>query len=249
MLDSILVFEYWHSLYAEKSAASFSHLGTDAYDTLSKEIFDPMEQIITKLIRDFEDGFVNRRQLIQNLGLAFAAALGGKAQAQTPAGKPAGAPDSPFKTVELDHISYQVNDYRVTRDFYAELMGMEVKNDNGKTQAELYFGSSMLLARNHFRPRGGDGAGSTPPAAATPPAGNRPAPTSLVDHIAYRIYNWDTDQVREELMRRKLLTENARPDTGGGIAGYSSFHVSDPDGFNLQISGWAGPKDSVTKKK
>jgi catechol 2,3-dioxygenase-like lactoylglutathione lyase family enzyme len=213
-----------------------------------------MEQIITKLLRDFEDGFLNRRQLVQNLGLAFAAALGGKAYAQTPAGKPAGTPDSPFKTVELDHISYQVNDYRVTRDFYAELMGMEVKNDNGKTQCELYFGNSMLLARNHFRPRGGEAASSTPtpatsPAAATPQAGNRPAPTSLVDHLAYRIYNWDTDQVREELMRRKLLKENAKPDTGGGIPGYSSFHVSDPDGFNLQISGLAGPKDSVTKKK
>jgi catechol 2,3-dioxygenase-like lactoylglutathione lyase family enzyme len=217
-----------------------------------------MEQIITKLLRDFEDGFLNRRQLIQNLGLAFAAALGGKAYAQTPAGQNAGTKDSPFKTVELDHISYQVNDYRVTRDFYADLMGMEVKNDNSKTQCELYFGNSMLLARNHYRPRGGDGAGSTPPEAATPPAAatpqagnrpNRPAPTSLVDHISYRIYNWDTDQVREELTRRKLLTETARPDTGGGIPGYSSFHVSDPDGFNLQISGWAGPKDSVTKKK
>jgi len=217
-----------------------------------------MEQIITKIIRDFEDGFLNRRQLIQNLGLAFSAALGGKAYAQTPAGKPPGAPDSPFKTVELDHISYQVNDYRVTRDFYAELMGMEVKNDNGTSQCELYFGNSMLLARNGRQPRGGDAAGTPPTAAAAPPAtaatqaGNRPArpaPTSLVDHLAYRIYNWDTDQVREELMRRKLLAENARPDTGGGIPGYSSFHVSDPDGFNLQISGWAGPKDSVTKKK
>jgi len=221
-----------------------------------------MEQLINKLLRDFEDGFLNRRQLVRNLGLAFTAALGAKALAQTPAGKPAGAPESPFKTVELDHISYQVNDYRVTRDFYASLMGMEVKNDNGRNQCELYFGNSMLLARNHFRPRGGDEKGSTP--AATPPAAPapqtapapqagarppRPAPTSLVDHIAYRIYNWDTDQVREELMRRKLLTETARPDTGGGIPGYSSFHVSDPDGFNLQISGWAGPNDSVTKKK
>jgi catechol 2,3-dioxygenase-like lactoylglutathione lyase family enzyme len=207
-----------------------------------------MEQIITKLLRDFEDGFLNRRQLIQSLGLAFTAALGG-ASAQTPDGKPAGTSDSPFKTIELDHISFQVNDYRVTRDFYAELMGMEVKNDNGKTQCELYFGSSMLLARNHFRPRGGEGAGSTPPPAAPPQAGGRPPSTALVDHLAYRIYNWDTDQVREELMRRKLLTESAKPDTGGGIPGYSSFHVSDPDGFNLQISGWAGPKDSVTKKK
>jgi len=217
-----------------------------------------MEQIITKLLRDFEDGFMNRRQLINSLGVAFAAALGGKAIAQTPAGKAAGAPDSPFKTVELDHISYQVTDYRVTRDFYAELMGMEVKNDDGKAQCELYFGNSMLLARNR-RVRAPE-AGATPPAAAAPAApasttgagqgrGNRPPATSLVDHIAYRIYNWDTDQVREELLRRKLLTETARPDTGGGIPGYSSFHVSDPDGFNLQISGWAGPKDSVSKKK
>ncbi len=205
-----------------------------------------MEQIITKLIRDFEDGFVNRRQLIQNLALAFSAALGGKALAQTPAGKPAGAVDSPFNTVAVDHISYQVKDYRVTRDFYAGLLGMEVKNDTGK-QCELYFGNSMLLARNH-RPRSGDATASTPPPAAPAPGG-RPAPTSLVDHIAYRIYNWDTDQVRDELMRRNLLKDGARPDTGGGIAGYSSFHVSDPDGFNLQISGWAGPKDSVSKKK
>lgn len=222
--------------------------------TDSRRFFTLMEQLITKLLRDFEDGFLNRRQLIQNLTLAFGAALGGKAYAQTPAGQSAGTKDSPFKTVELDHISYQVNDYRVTRDFYADLMGMDVKNDNGKTQCELYFGNSMLLARNHFRPRGGEGAASTPaPAAETtaaaPQAGGRPTPTSLVDHIAYRIYNWDTDQVREELMRRKLLKETVKPDTGGGILGYSSFHVSDPDGFNLQISGWAGPKDSVTKKK
>lgn len=220
-----------------------------------------MEQLITKLIRDFEDGFVNRRQLIQNLAIACTAAMGGTAAAQTPAGQ-SGAKDSPFKTAELDHISYQVNDYRVTRDFYADLMGMEVKNDNGKTQCELYFGNSMLLARNHYRPRNAEAAAATPPAApaaapAAPAAGagggngrgNRPPVTSLVDHIAYRIYDWDTDQVKEELLRRKLLTESAKPDTGGGIPGYSSFHVSDPDGFNLQISGWAGPKDSVSKKK
>ena len=69
-----------------------------------------------------------------------------------------------------------------------------------------------------------------------------------MDHIAYRIYSWDTDQVREELIRRGLATATLRPDTGGG-PDYSSFHVSDPDGFNLQISGWAGPGDSVNQKK
>jgi len=213
-----------------------------------------MEQIIGKLVRDFEDGHVNRRQLVQNLALFFSVAMGESANAQTPAGLPAGAKDSPFRTIGIDHISYQVKDYRVTRDFYAELMGMEVKNDNGKTQCELYFGESMLLARNRQQ-RNPEAAAAAPTAApapaatAGPQAGARQAPTSLVDHIAYRIYNWDTDQVREELMRRKLLDEATKPDTGGGIAGYSSFHVRDPDGFNLQISGLAGPKDSVSKKK
>jgi hypothetical protein len=84
------------------------------------------------------------RQLIRNLALAFSVAVGGKALAQTPAGQSAGSRNSPFKTVDLDHISYQVTDYRVTRDFYAGLMGIEVKNDNGTTQCELYFGNSML---------------------------------------------------------------------------------------------------------
>jgi catechol 2,3-dioxygenase-like lactoylglutathione lyase family enzyme len=205
-----------------------------------------MENLITKILRDFEDGLMNRRQLIHSLTIA--AAVGGGAaavEAQTPSNKTLSK--SPFKTVELDHISYQVKDYRVTRDFYADLMGMEVRNDNGKTQCELYFGNSMLLARNHFRPRGQEEAPAAAPAPAVS-ANGRPQPTSLVDHISYRIFDWDTDQVREELLRRNLMKETTKPDTGGGIPNYSSFHVSDPDGFNLQISGYAGPKDSVNKK-
>ena len=108
-----------------------------------------MEHLIAKLLHDFEKGFMNRRQLIQSLALAVtAAAPAGVALAQNPAqnssaapaaGAPAPAHSPGFKTVELDHISYQVKDYRVTRDFYADLMGMEVANDNGKTQCELHF--------------------------------------------------------------------------------------------------------------
>ena len=198
-----------------------------------------MEHIIAKLLKDFENGYVNRRQLIQSLALAAtaASAVTGTALAQTPASSgspaaPAPAPAHPsaFKTVELDHISYQVKDYGKTRDFYADLMGMEVTNDNGRNQVELKFGNSILLARN------GRGAASTGPV------------TSLVDHLAYRIYSWDTDLVRAELVRRGLATADSKPDTGGG-PNYSSFHVKDPDGYNLQISGWAGPTDSVNKKK
>src|SRR5579862_3388545 len=137
-----------------------------------------MRHIIAKLLQDFESGFMNRRQLIENLAIAASAAAAMTGSAEAQATGAAAIPRGPaFKTVELDHISYQVNDYRVTRDFYADLMGMEVKNDNGKTQCELWFGNNMLLARNHFRPRGA-AEGSTPPPAAAPEAagrGNRPA--------------------------------------------------------------------------
>jgi hypothetical protein len=50
----------------------------------------------------------------------------------------------------------------------------------------------------------------------------------LVTHIAYTIDNWDKNTVEEELKRRGL---QPRPDTE------VSFHVKDPDGFDLQISG------------
>jgi hypothetical protein len=50
----------------------------------------------------------------------------------------------------------------------------------------------------------------------------------LIDHIAYTIEAWDKDAVEAELERRGL---SPRPDTE------NSFHVKDPDGYDLQISG------------
>jgi len=189
------------------------------------------KHIIAKLLRDFELGFMTRRQLIQSLALASTAASAVTANVEAQTTVSAAAHESAFKTVELDHISYQVTDYAKTRDFYADLMGMEVANDNGKSECELRFGNSMVIARNRPQKAPAD------------------APVkSLVDHVAYRIYSWDTDKVREELTRRKLFAAGQKPDTGGG-PNYSSFHVKDPDGFNLQISGWAGPQDSVNRKR
>ncbi len=47
-----------------------------------------------------------------------------------------------------------------------------------------------------------------------------------VDHIAYTIENWDKNAVEAELRRRG---HDPRPDTD------LSFHIKDPDGFDLQI--------------
>jgi catechol 2,3-dioxygenase-like lactoylglutathione lyase family enzyme len=158
-----------------------------------------MEHIIAKLLQDFEQGKMNRRQLIQSLAMAATAAS---------AAAPARAAESPFKAVAVNHISYQVKDYKVTRDFYAELFGMEVKQDDGKRQCYLSFGDTFLLPRNGR------------------PDGNHPPP--YVDHIAYTIENWDQAAVKAELEKRGLKPAPDTPD---------SFHVRDPDGFNLQISG------------
>src|SRR6202030_1985523 len=105
-----------------------------------------MESVIAKLLQDFEQGKMNRRQLIQSLSLA-AAAVVGTARAARAAGKP-------LEALYVNHISYEVNDYKKVRDFYVDLLGMKVTEDDGK-QCRLVFGNNMLIPRN--RANGGPG--------------------------------------------------------------------------------------------
>jgi len=158
-----------------------------------------MENMIAKLLDDFDRGRMTRRQLIKSLGLVAAVAAG---TAPTPAEDAKG-----FRGVAINHISYQVNDYAKTRDFYANLLGMKVVGDTGK-QCNLILGdtNTFLIPRNA-------------PAGTTPPR---------IDHIAYTIENWDKNAVQSELQRRGL---NPQADTD------NSFHVKDPNGFDLQICG------------
>ena len=162
-----------------------------------------MEQVIAKLLHEFEHGRMGRRQLIQSLAAAAAPSI-----ALAP---PAAAPEGPvFKATAFNHVSYQVADYRKSRAFYAGLFGMRVTLDDGM-QCRLAFGDNILIARN------------------------RPSGTPKVDHIAYTIEGWDTDKsvkpaLRAALERRGLQTRESA--TGG-----SSFHVMDPDGFEVQMGG------------
>ena len=117
----------------------------------------------------------------------------------------------PANAIYINHVSMQVADYTKTRDFYAGLFGMKVTGDDGKTQCRLTCGDNILIARN---------------------ASSRPGGKAGVDHIAYSLANWDTDKtvkpaVEAELKRRGLkirVTEG-------------SFHVPDPDGFEVQMGG------------
>src|SRR5438445_9896196 len=101
-----------------------------------------MEHIIATLLQDFEHGKMSRRQLIQSL----AATAGAVAIAPPPAAV-AAADGQVFKATAFNHVSYQVADYRKSRDFYAGLFGMNVTLDDGM-QCRLAFGDNILIARN-----------------------------------------------------------------------------------------------------
>jgi catechol 2,3-dioxygenase-like lactoylglutathione lyase family enzyme len=163
-----------------------------------------MEHIVARLLDEFERGRMSRRQLIQSLSAAALSSI------VTSSATAAAADGQVFKATAFNHVSYQVADYRKSRDFYATLFGMKVTLDDGM-QCRLAFGENLLIARN------------------------RPTGTPKVDHIAYTIAGWDTDKsvkpaLKVELERRGL---KIRESTTGG----SSFHVMDPDGFEVQMGG------------
>ena len=99
-----------------------------------------MEKIIAKLVQEFEQGKLSRRQLIQNLTVAAAAVSAAPTAATAAEGKV-------IRATNINHVSYQVTDYARSRDFYAGLFGMKVSEDNGK-QCRLSFGDNILIVRN-----------------------------------------------------------------------------------------------------
>jgi catechol 2,3-dioxygenase-like lactoylglutathione lyase family enzyme len=181
-----------------------------------------MEIVISKLLKDYEDGRMDRRQLIKSLAMAAVAApAAASAAAQSTAVK------SPWKTVCLDHISYSVSDYKKSAAFYAGLMGWEVRNDNGTNQATLDIGDFGSIIIRNARQR---------PENPQPGQPGRPPLTGVINHISYGVQPWNTEAVEGELKRRGL---NPRPDMVGDD--FKSFHVLDPDGWDLQISNQKTP--------
>jgi len=159
-----------------------------------------VEQIIANLLQDFERGKMSRRQLIQTLSITAAAVT-------VPALPALAAEPRKLTAIGINHYAYRTADYARTRDFYSDLLGMKVSNDDG-TQCTLSFGSTVLKARNVRQP------------------GDKP----FVDHICYTLENWDEDAVEAELKRRGL---EPRTDMGGGS---KSFHISDPDGYDVEVT-------------
>ncbi len=140
---------------------------------------------------------------------------------------PAPAPFAPtdWKTIWLDHISFEVTNYKESTAFYVALLGWTPTGDEG-SQNEVEIGDlgNVII-------RGGN--------PATFAGGVTPPRRVSIGHVSFGFTPWDTDKVKAELDKRGLT---GRADTGGKgdihdeAAKYKSYHTTTPDGFDLQIS-------------
>ena len=126
-----------------------------------------------------------------------------------------------WKTVWLDHISYEVTNYKETAAFYHALLGWKLGDDEGSQNSMDIGDFGGIIIRR------GNRAGQPAPAVRR----------SSMGHISFGIENFEPDAVKAELTKRGL---NAREDTGGRgdihTAQYKSYHTTTPNGFDLQIS-------------
>ena len=210
-----------------------------------------MQDEITRLFADFDRGKISRRTLLQALGFAAVAAVPLNAFAQGRCGGArAGTPDcdttpgkAPFaptgwKTVYMDHFSLQCADYKKEAAYYATLMNWKVRSDDG-TKIYMDIGDDVggVMLRGGYvappppPPRVLTPAESTAAAARGGRGGPRTPLTAVWDSYCWGIEPWDTKKVEAELAKRGL---NPVADHDG--KNFQSFHVKDPDGFDVQIS-------------
>src|SRR5260370_5461488 len=121
--------------------------------------------------------------------------------------KPVFAPTG-WKTVALDHITFQMPDYQKEAAFYIALMGWKLRSDDGK-QAVLdigHWGSAIFRHAPEQR-------------------------SAMVENFCFVIEPWNAKTVQAELRKRGLT-----PVGENDGKGFESFHVKDSDGWDLQIS-------------
>jgi len=154
------------------------------------------------------------------------------------AGLPMATPfeNTDWKTVWLDHISFQVTNYKESVAWYQALLGWMPTGDEG-SQNETWIcedcGNVIIRGGNPYN------------TARPMPAQRR----ATIGHISFGLQGFDYVKVADELKKRGL---NAREDTGTNMkiddpnANYKSYHTTTPQGFDLQISN--GTKANRTVK-
>jgi catechol 2,3-dioxygenase-like lactoylglutathione lyase family enzyme len=178
-----------------------------------------MSDGITRLLKACERGQLDRRQLLQALGIGATSALSihafpgiaGALTRQVKGGKS-------FPVTTINHLSYQCGpDYVKVRDWYVDLFGMWVSWDNGK-QCAVEFGDPKKPEGLYIR---------------SAASGGKPT----IGHFAFGIPNITAhiNDMKVEMERWGL--KNIRPD---GEHGWIS---DDPAGYMLNT--WVPEKDAA----
>ncbi len=139
-----------------------------------------------------------------------------------------------FKTMYLDHISYQCTSYKETVAFYEALLGWKGLGDEGsqnETQISPEIGGLLI--------RSGQNGNANAPGFVLPAVRS-----AVMNHISFGVSPFDPDVVWTKLCERGL---QARVDTGAitsspasehdiHTATYKSYHTRTPNNYDLQFS-------------
>ena len=172
-----------------------------------------MEQFFEKLVRDFEQGKLSRRQLIQNLMLTATATAVGSV--------PAAAASTSVKAVSVHHVTWDVKDHMKVSAFYQDVLGMKLFQGTNKREIHARVGDTYLTFR-------GPGARNNPVAS-----------TPRVEHIAIAVEPWPGSEQDDVRGNPKLVAE--LKNLGYTLPDKGEVRVNDPEGFPVQICGknWA----------
>jgi catechol 2,3-dioxygenase-like lactoylglutathione lyase family enzyme len=135
-----------------------------------------------------------------------------------------------WRTTGLDHITFRVAEPQQEAAFYAALMGWKLRSDDG-SRVVMDVGDWGTVV---FRKAPADSFAAPAQAAGGRGAGRAPV-RAVVEGYGFSIEPWNAKTVEQEL-RKRGLTPVAENDGKG----FESFHVKDPDGFDLQISNGQG---------
>jgi hypothetical protein len=200
---------------------------------------------LSRLLETFERGRLSRRQLLGAIG-AFTLAPASALAAPTPKkggwiGSPPKLPFEPtgWTTVLLDHVSCSAENYEKEAAYYSALMNWAVRDDNGR-EAVLDVGDwGGFIIRGGYQVSASEVAAERAQyerrAAAARTRGFQMGPfaqrNAVIDNLCWGIEPWNAGTVEAALKARGL---NPVPDNRGHD--FESFHVKDPDGFDVQIS-------------
>jgi len=133
-----------------------------------------------------------------------------------------------WHTTGIDHITWRVAEPQKEAAFYSAVMGWTLRSDDGK-QVVMDIGDWGTAV---FRKVSAD---SFPAPQPNANGRTREPVRAVVEGFGFSIEPWNAKAVEQELRKRGM-----KPVADNDGKGFESFHVKDPDGFDLQISNGQG---------